>query len=200
MKSKLTRVVREPGFWAVGVTVLPVVWYSAIGGSFLLVSPTLTLMVVGFWLVVVALSGLVWLALARPPWFLSATERRNFRLRRAGAVALWAGVLLSVPLTRWPVRLSFAISQPALDAVADQVERGETLRYPVRAGLFVIRKAEMNDLGSAGLLPAQPCLWVEDYGASLGRAALARGPREDGHYSQFSVSRLSGNWSQVDED
>lgn len=194
MKRKLPRFFCEPGFWATGATVLPVIWCSAIGGCALEGQ-----VIAGFFLLLLLLFGSLWLALSRPPWYLLGAARAMFRLRRAGVVALCAGILVSVPVTRWPLRLAFFASRPALDAIADRVERGETFRHPLRAGLFVIEKAEKSDLGSGGTLPQVTCLWMKDFGGYL-CGGFVRSPYDYNHYSIFKLSRLAGSWRKFDDE
>ena len=194
VRRRLPKVLREPGFWLVGAVTLPGVLYSAAGVNFLMRE------FAEFCLGLLALTGGLWVFLARPPWFLSsAAQRRAFRLRRAGSVALWAAFLASVPITRWPARLTFLTAEPTLNRIADQIQRGETPRLPARAGLLVIREARMWDFSGAGLLPSLPCLWIQDHGLGLSGAGFVRGSA-DGAFNAYVVSRLQGNWSQFDED
>jgi hypothetical protein len=55
--------------------------------------------------------------------------------------------------TFWPLRAAFLISLPALDRLADRVAAGQTVPFPVRAGLFrVVGSATDPKTGSVGLI------------------------------------------------
>src|SRR6185437_13837347 len=78
--------------------------------------------------------------------------------QRATSPALTApvmclAVIISVAVTHWPLRVTYALSRDAFDAVAQRVRTGEHLPTPLRAGLFTIRSAELSHDGIV-------CLWT----------------------------------------
>ena len=56
-------------------------------------------------------------------------------------------VLLSTGVTNWPLRLSFAISQPELQTLARQVEAGKAFTQPCRVGLLEIQQGVVHPSG-----------------------------------------------------
>jgi hypothetical protein len=75
-------------------------------------------------------------------WSVAAT-RGEATCRRSPVLA-WSLVIvlatlpLTILFTRWPFRLAFVASKPALNRLADRVAAGQAIRRPVRAGLFVV--------------------------------------------------------------
>jgi hypothetical protein len=54
--------------------------------------------------------------------------------------------------TFWPLRVAFLVSWPALERLADHIESGHTVPFPVQAGLFrVVGSATDSRTGSVGL-------------------------------------------------
>jgi hypothetical protein len=69
---------------------------------------------------------------------------------------------LSVVTTAWPLRLSFALTRPAFQRLAESVRAGQQTDAPVRIGLFVIKQTEVSRQGAV-------CLWTElDPGGNTG--------------------------------
>ncbi len=74
-----------------------------------------------------------------------------------GAVPVWARklapwvwavsvvVILSVPLTSWPLRYSFKRSQPQLEQLLVKAKTGETIAWPQSAGSFVILALDIEE-------------------------------------------------------
>jgi hypothetical protein len=90
-------------------------------------------------------------------WTTAAT-RRSARLRRS---PLWAWPLvfvvafapLSMLLTRWPLRLAFLASRPAMERLADRVAAGRAVTSPEWAGLFkIVGSAVDPATGNVGLV------------------------------------------------
>jgi len=73
----------------------------------------------------------------------NATEGRRRLLRQRGVlqtgmvVTLYAGVWFALT-TQWPLQLTFTASRPALERLTNRIERGETVRLPVRSGLLTV--------------------------------------------------------------
>jgi|GEM_PF-3174420 len=191
---------KETGLWATALCAVPVLWYSADGRCV-----AFLWFVAWFWLILQAIIGLTWALLrARPPQFVPVEARRGLFWRRLGVrvsvLAALAALSLSVPLVRWPARLAFALSRPALEALADRVERGEAIAGPVRAGLWTVGSGEWSDPGGSGLMPGGPFLWLERKVLPHCAGGVVRGPYEDGLYGTRTLARLSGDWFQVCED
>ena len=174
-----------------GIALL-VVWLSGAGYSYLRL-PAYAY----FFLAMLLLSGILWVAFTSPHQPLTGKARWGFYLIRLRVVLSCTAVLLSIADTQWPVRLTVALSQPALDALADRVERGEKLQFPCRAGLFVIGRAEMSRLDSSGMLPEAPALYL--WGAHNDEGFI-RAPYGDGCYGVSCVVHRSPTWLQFDWD
>lgn len=59
-----------------------------------------------------------------------------------------------IGLTQFPLRLGFLASKKSLSLLARDVTAGKPQLFPARAGLYVIRSADVNDDGSV-------CLWTD---------------------------------------
>jgi hypothetical protein len=95
--------------------------------------------------VIVDLS-LRWLRLAR----VKSVSRRPVFI--AASVSLAA--IASVMATAWPLRLSYLLSRPSLQRLGTAIDPGQRTDGPVRAGLFVVKRAEVSPQGRV-------CLWTE---------------------------------------
>lgn len=114
-------------------------------------------------------------------------EKHALRLIAAGLILTGA-----IPFTHWPLRLSFAISWPFMNQMANRLEAGEKVA-PQWAGVFYIRRAEINHRGMA-------VLWIDISGG--GGTGFAR-PSDDIAVSKFnhwSDYRLWANWHHIAED
>jgi len=138
---------------------------------------------------------LIWSVLIAPAIFLGVA----LACGTMPALRLWAmfgsavAVALSVALTHWPLRLTFAVSRPALERLADRLEAGETVSSPQWAGLFYVRKAEINHGG-------MPCLWLNL--EPNGYTGFAR-PSDGiaiGKYNDWSDYPLWQKWHLISED
>jgi hypothetical protein len=100
------------------------------------------------------------------------------------------GVLLAIAWTQFPFRLTFKISETALNQIASQIRTGKRPTLPSRAGLFTIRKAGQKDDGSIYLWtdprPSGPEGFVFNY---TGR-----------NYNLWSELKLSDDWFFISED
>jgi hypothetical protein len=99
----------------------------------------------------VALALLLIAAISWRCW--KTKPRRWYRM-----VLLLASPLLvaTVLFTNWPMRLSFAVSQPALDRFADQVAAGHTSTLPKRVGPYTILAVQTEPVKGAQAI----CLWT----------------------------------------
>ncbi len=190
------RVFQEPGFWLTGLPALVAVFHCAGGGCPMFLEPFAVV-----FSVIMAVTGAIWEMVSHPPAAFKRTAIVAYRLRRACAIAFWLMLIASVPLTRWPMHVAFAVSRPSLDTLADRAERGEKIRYPVRCGLLVIKNVQMERINS--LAPrAAPRLWLQGNDTNL-VGSLTRGPFEESSYGEFSLTNLgngSTGWFHVCED
>ncbi|MGI8922642.1 MAG: hypothetical protein ACR2HJ_01150 [Fimbriimonadales bacterium] len=116
------------------------------------------------------------------------TNRRSLT-----ALLIPVGLFASIVTAHWPLRLTFAASKHALDRVADRLEAGEEITSPEWAGVFYIRKAEINYKG-------MPCLWI--WLGSDGKTGFAR-PADGvaiGKFNDWSDCALSAMWHLISED
>ncbi len=100
------------------------------------------------------LTALALLVAAVVAWVCQGAERR--RWPQLGLLLAWPLLLASMLFTSWPMKLSFAVSTPALDRLAEQVAAGQTPSLPTRAGAYLIRAVETRPV-SGGLAI---CLWT----------------------------------------
>jgi hypothetical protein len=184
----LSGILNETGFWCVTLPALSVVGFNAMGDC-LLALP----FVAGFWLFVVVMAAIYWLLVA-PPFSTAAGG-----WVRATIVGLSMAIILSVPLTLWPLRVTFLLSRPALDRLADRVERREKIAFPVRAGVLTIQQASMDELGGYGGPRSSPRLWLQDSPFD-DSGSLVRGPYQNGRNADYILSGISDNWFHVCQD
>lgn len=67
---------------------------------------------------------------------------RVWHRRRLVMTLVCIALIVSVAMTMWPLRVTFYLSQPALERLAARVEAGDALTFPQRAGLFQVWRAE----------------------------------------------------------
>lgn len=131
---------------------------------------------------------LFWSALVLGAW--NVLQRRGARSRAQSALTslFFVLVLVSVPWTHWPLRLSYAGSRAILNDLERRFRAGEHVQMPVRAGLFTIRRAEIAR--SQAL-----CLWICNYvGGSVGFV-------ENGRLGNVGVDvALDDDWHLMSED
>ena len=144
------------------------------------------------WLVVMAT-----IALGMTTFFLACV---HVLARLRGHRAWWpaflspaAGLLViaSVAVTHWPLRAAYVLSRPALDALGARVSSGERVPEPIRAGLFIVRAAEL----SRGRIV---CLWT-DLNPS-GRIGFVRHPPNHVPFNLWSQIALDDDWQFISED
>ena len=100
-------------------------------------------------------------------------------------------IVISVAATHWPLRVAYALSRGALDAVSLRVRAGERIAVPLRAGLFMIRRAEISHDGFA-------CLWTDLHPTGYTGFMLC-GPRK-APGRLWSQINLDDRWQFVSED
>ena len=116
------------------------------------------------------------------------TQRRVLSASIAPVVAL--GIIVSVAATHWPMRVSYAMSRSAFDAVAQRVRAGDHVK-PHRVGLFTIRRAEVYHNGVV-------CLWT-GLNPSGCTGFVQCGP-DYVPFNLWSMVRLDGRWQFISED
>ena len=105
--------------------------------------------------------------------------------------AICLAIIISVAATHWPLRLTYALSRDAFDAVAQRVRTGEHITTPVRVGLFSIRSAELSHHGIV-------CLWMHPHpGGSTG---FVQCRRDYVPFNLWSIVRLDDRWQFIAED
>ena len=115
------------------------------------------------------------------------------------------GGLLCCPLlvatmlvTQWPMKLSFALSRPALDRLADAVAAHRAPALPQRAGAYVIHAVETRPVAedTNGLTV---CLWMlplERQHVGFVRSPVGVTPE----FNRWTHSRMDAHWHYFGED
>ena len=162
---------------------------------FTLLGTVLIIFVLYFGIPLILGSGAAWAVLASRR---DATPHRSPYVAWPLVVSLALAPVTMIP-TRWPLRLAFIVSRPALDQLADRVAGGATLSRPEWAGLFrVVGSALDPASGNVGLI----------INANLdGRLGLVRLPSADSSHPRsgpfFNLSfeeQMSVRWWYQDED
>jgi hypothetical protein len=100
-------------------------------------------------------------------------------------------MMISVAVTYWPLRVTYALSRDAFDSIAERVRAGEPIAMPVRAGLFTVRTAELSHQGIV-------CLWtVPDPAGSTG---FVQCRHDYVPFNLWSLIRLDDRWQFIAED
>ena len=101
-------------------------------------------------------------------------------------------LILSVGVTCWPLRVSFALSRNAFEAVALRVRSGERVSTPSRIGLFRIRQAELSNGGVV-------CLWTDLDPA--GHTGFVQCDQDKAvKFNLWSIIPLEDRWQFISED
>ena len=161
-----------------GLFVLAVIFYSASGGEQL-----------GVVLLTSALSAVVFIFASLLIGYRRHTQRRMFSALLAFVLSL--SVIVSVALTDWPLRITYAWSRASLDAVSERVRLGEQVITPLRVGLFNIQRAELSERGIV-------CLWTEPHPS--GSTGFVQCSSDDVPFNLWSHTSLDEHWQFISED
>jgi hypothetical protein len=132
-------------------------------------------------------SGAAWAVAASRP----GTERRRPAWVVWPLVVIAVSIAVSIPLSHWPLRLSFQVCRGGFDRLADRVAAGESVGFPARVGLFVV-------VGSA-IDPATGNVGLVTDSRGGGESGFARasgpGPRRPGPFGALNWDiDLGGGW------
>jgi hypothetical protein len=160
-----------------GLLALAAVWHSATGGD----RVSLVLLAV-FLSAAAMITGPIVIRL----------HHRAQRMRPALIVPILAlAIIISVAVTEWPLRASYAWSRNSLDAIATRVRSGEGIATPLRAGLFKIRGAEISRSGIV-------CLWTHPH--SGGSTGFVQTRADSMPFNLWSMVGLDERWQFISED
>lgn len=104
----------------------------------------------------------------------------------------------TIVFTNWPMKLSFALSKPALDRFADAVAEHRSPTLPKRVGAYVIHAVETRPVtqGTNGLTV---CLWMlprERQHVGFVRSPAGVTPE----FNPWTHSRMDVHWHYFGED
>jgi hypothetical protein len=180
-------------FGVAGVSLNLFCWAVSMTGSYTLVV-VLGVLPCLIGTAVVFAFGAAWCAASAP----GVTISGHSRALRLAVVAIISIAPLTMLLTRWPFRLAFLVSRPALERLADQVVAGAPVTSPRWAGVFVIVGSAIDpNTGNVGLLThpdSSGRSGFERYGARGSRGAAGA------FYNFWSVTELDANWRFAEED
>lgn len=111
-----------------------------------------------------------------------------------GILIVCSGIVVSVGVTSWPLRLMYAVCSDQFDEIADRLRAGDTITTPKWIGSFQIEKAEIDSRNKL------VCLWtVLD---SSGNCGFVQCPPRDveWEFNCFAVVRLDDHWQFIGED
>jgi hypothetical protein len=123
-----------------------------------------------------------------------------FGYRRSKGRSVWPAIvcpvlsfaiLVSVVITHWPLRVSFALSRETMDALAARVRAGERVATPMRVGLITIRETELSRRGVV-------CLWTNL--SPSGHHGFVQCRREAMPSHPWSMIPLDNSWQFIEED
>ena len=162
-------------------TVLALVIVSA---SALFVEPFLVLLIGGM-----ACGAAICASCVAIPWA-RFKKRPLWPLFLGGLLCLFLNI--SVMMYQWPARLSYLASLPALESLASEVRAGRSLSEPKRAGLVLVKRAEIKRNGIV-------CLWTSlDSCGNTGFVQCDADRAES--LNLFEHLRLDNHWQFIVEE
>jgi hypothetical protein len=99
-------------------------------------------------------------------------------------------MIVSVPTTNWPLRVTFWLSQAALAQLANELDDGEGISFPCNAGLFRVEMGEIKQ--------GCTCLWLDPHPG--GPRGFVRCTPQEPPLNLWSTISLGNNWHLVAED
>ncbi len=119
---------------------------------------------------------------------------RSVRAKWTNAIVgiVCLAIFVSVPLTHWPLRVAYRLSRPSFEAVAKSLQTGTKYPYPLRVGLFSIKKAEIYNLNG------KICLWTDL--SPSGKTGFTKCPSNDLPFNIWSSFKLDDEWQLISED
>jgi len=116
-------------------------------------------------------------------WIYNIGKTRYSHACRICCMILYSSIVVSVPMTNWPLRVSFVINQAALEQLADQTRNGSVQIEPCRIGPFKIWRTSLEGTDIS-------TLWLDKNGDTK----LVRYPtyQVDG-YCQLCIKRRINN-------
>lgn len=157
-----------------------VVWASAAGASsrFLLVMSLFCLPIA--WLI-----SLIGYAEPLTRWGVyEIPERPKFQKRRRVIVGLSLAITFSTAALQWPLRACFWAARPALERIAQQVQRGVDI-VPQSIGPLRIEAGKSHG--------GQVALWLDD------NVLVREVPGKTPQWSRQSATNLDGSWTLYHE-
>jgi hypothetical protein len=157
----------------------------------LLLTCTLALLLACAWgldcTMTLAVFGL-WVVLAASVVYVGLHDKR----RRRALVAVGCCLLIaSLPTTLWPLRITVALSRPALEELADRVEQGHVVRGPRWVGVLFVQASELR--GATALLVTSP--------DPAGVGGLVRcAPSAAARFNLWSAYSIDPSWQLIFED
>jgi hypothetical protein len=101
-------------------------------------------------------------------------------------------IFVSVPITNWPLRVSFKLWRSSFDKIASSLQTGKTFPKPIQVGFFSVKKAEVYKLNG------KICLWTNLDPA--GKTGFTKCPINDVPFNLWSIIHLDKEWQFVSED
>jgi hypothetical protein len=114
-------------------------------------------------------------------------------LATAVTCAACLAVVVSVPITNWPVRVAFQMSRQSLEELATEIDGGGVRPEAGWRGAFYVARAEREHNGIV-------CLWLSVGGAGntgFVRCARQVAPRR---FNLFSLESMDEDWQLIWED
>ena len=117
------------------------------------------------------------------------TQRRVLPALIASVLSLL--IIISVAVTHWPLRVTYALSRGSFDALAKRIRAGELIATPLRVGLFRVQRAELSHHGIV-------CLWTQPH--PDGSTGFVQCRRDYVPFNLWSLVKLDDHWQFISED
>ena len=177
---------RSGRFDSVDIQLVCVCWLTAAAAVYLSADGCEKVSMI-FWAIIgSAIITIAGLTLVSRRW--RAKNFRSFAVLNAGTCL---GVIISVAVWHWPLRVSYRLSRNAFDSFAERVRAGDQLSLPQQVGFFTIKYANVSDQGIV-------CLWtMTDPTGSTGFVQCGQGYIP---FNLWSEIKLDDHWQFISED
>ncbi|MCX6345146.1 MAG: hypothetical protein NT018_08725, partial [Armatimonadetes bacterium] len=93
----------------------------------------------------------------------------------------------------WPMRLSFALTEGAINTIADRLEKRQSVASPFQLGLLRIKRAEISSKGVV-------CLWTDMNPGGRSGFVKTSATKVDSQFNLWSKFTLDKDWQFISED
>lgn len=113
----------------------------------------------------------------------------NIRAAMAGIAAI--AICVSVWSSNWPIKARFSFSRAQFEALASDVENGDSVSVPIWVGSYRIRKIQLRKSGAV-------CFWTDL--SPSGHSGIVRCPEDKMDFNIWSHFPIDDDWRFIAVD